>query len=77
MLKRLTLLFFVFALTTITMAQQITIVPDSIKNRVIRVGGDNTFRPFEYINAKGYPDGFNVELFKKIMARLGIPYIIE
>ena len=77
MLKRLTFLFCVLVVTSVTMAQQITIVPDSIKNRVIRVGGDNAFRPFEYINAKGYPDGFNVELFKKIMARLGIPYTIE
>lgn len=46
----------------------------SFKDRVIVAKGDMQFAPFEFINEKGEPDGFSVELFKAAMNRLGIKY---
>lgn len=36
------------------------------------IEGDKSFPPFEYLNEKGEPTGFNVELIQVIMKRLGI-----
>ncbi len=33
--------------------------------------------PYAFINDEGEPDGFNVELIKEVMARLGIPYEVK
>jgi PAS domain S-box-containing protein len=44
---------------------------------VIRVKGDHFYPPFEFINEKGEPDGFNVELFKKIASDLNLNYTLE
>ena len=44
------------------------------KNTIIKAKGDSLFAPFEYINEKGEPDGFNVELFKYLLDRLGFEY---
>ncbi len=44
---------------------------------VIRVKGDHYYPPFEFINEKGEPDGFNVELFKKIASDLNLKYTLE
>lgn len=41
------------------------------------VRGDQYYPPFEYINEKGEPDGFNVALFKKIADELQLDYTIE
>jgi signal transduction histidine kinase len=46
-------------------------------SRVIVVKGDEQFIPFEYVNDKGEPDGFNVELFKTLMKRLGFKYTLK
>lgn len=53
--------------------------PDSIflNNEIIRVKGDYYYPPFEFINENGEPDGFNVELFKKLAADLGLNYTLE
>ena len=47
------------------------------KNTIIKAKGDSHFAPFEYINEKGEPDGFNVELFKYLMDRLGFEYELK
>lgn len=46
----------------------------SFKNRLIIAKGDMQFAPFEFLNEKGEPDGFSVELFRAMMDRLGINY---
>lgn len=46
-------------------------------SKVIVVKGDDQFLPFEYVNANGEPDGFNVELFKTLMKRLGFKYTLK
>ena len=46
-------------------------------DRVIVVKGDDQFVPFEYVNDRGEPDGFNVELFKTLMKRLGFKYTLK
>jgi len=35
-------------------------------------GGDAQFPPFEYLDAQGQPQGFNIELVREVAARLGI-----
>jgi PAS domain S-box-containing protein len=45
--------------------------------RTIIVRGDHSYPPYEFINEKGEPDGFNVELFREIAKELGITYTLE
>lgn len=35
------------------------------------IGGDQNYPPYEYINSKGYPDGYNVELSRLVCDELG------
>lgn len=51
---------------------------DSIveKGKIIIAKGDKQFVPFEFINEKGEPDGFSVELFDILMKRIGVPYTL-
>lgn len=44
--------------------------------KVVIAKGDKQFAPFEFINEKGQPDGFSVELFKSLMKRIGVPYTL-
>jgi PAS domain S-box-containing protein len=39
--------------------------------RIIRVGGDQNFPPYEFLNADGQPEGYNVDLTKAIAAAMG------
>lgn len=47
------------------------------KDRIIRAKGDKQFAPFEFINDKGKPDGFSVDLFRELMKRLNLKYTLE
>lgn len=47
------------------------------EGRVVVAKGDMQFAPFEFINEKGEPDGFSVELFHALMKRLGIQYTLQ
>lgn len=49
----------------------------SFKDRIIVVKGDQQFAPFEFVNEKGEPDGFSVELFQAVMKRLGVKYTLK
>jgi signal transduction histidine kinase len=42
--------------------------------KVIICKGDRQFVPFEFINEKGEPDGFTVDVFKTLMSNLGLRY---
>lgn len=46
-------------------------------NQTIIVKGDHYYPPYEFINEKGQPDGFNVELFREIAKELEIDYKLE
>lgn len=46
-------------------------------NTKIIARGDWAYPPFEFINDKGEPDGFNVELFKALMQELGMEYDLQ
>ncbi|MGL4852235.1 MAG: transporter substrate-binding domain-containing protein [Phocaeicola sp.] len=48
----------------------------TINRKVVFYGGSNN-PPFEFINEKGEPDGFHVELFKELMTLLGIDYELQ
>ncbi|MEG0518149.1 MAG: transporter substrate-binding domain-containing protein, partial [Bacteroidales bacterium] len=43
----------------------------------IRAMFDCTYPPFEFINERGNPDGFNVELFKAVMKELDLEYELQ
>lgn len=47
------------------------------RTHTIIVRGDSQFAPFEFNNDSGKPDGFSVELFKTLMARLGLKYDLK
>lgn len=65
------LFLFLFALKSFS---QLSNEKESFKDRFIIAKGDMQFAPFEFLNEKGEPDGFSVELFRAMMARLGIKY---
>ncbi|MGL4851933.1 MAG: transporter substrate-binding domain-containing protein [Phocaeicola sp.] len=69
-------LFFVilFLFTTPSLLAQSDGLRSKFENRTIIAKGDYHFPPYEFINAQGEPDGFNVELFKEVMHRLGLKY---
>lgn len=50
---------------------------NDFKNRIIVAKGDMQFAPFEFINDKGRPDGFSVDLFRALVKRLNIKYTLE
>lgn len=47
------------------------------KEKVVHAVCDTDNWPYEFLNGKGEPDGFSVELFKTVMERLGLKYRIE
>lgn len=47
------------------------------ESRKIIIRGDNAFPPYEFINDKGEPDGFNVDLIRAIMEELNLPYDLQ
>lgn len=47
------------------------------ESRKIIIRGDNAFPPYEFINDKGEPDGFNVDLTRAIMEELNMPYDLQ
>lgn len=65
------LFLFLFALKSFS---QLSHEKVSFKDRFIIAKGDMQFAPFEFLNEKGEPDGFSVELFRAMMARLDIKY---
>lgn len=51
-------------------------LPESL-NRTILVKGDRYYPPYEFINEKGEPDGFNIELFRELAKELNLKYHLE
>ena len=45
------------------------------KERPLIVVSDWDFAPYEYSNDKGEPEGYNVEIIREILNRLGIPHV--
>ncbi|MDD4819651.1 MAG: transporter substrate-binding domain-containing protein [Flavobacteriales bacterium] len=57
-----------------------TLVDDtlnSVDNKIFIARGDNNFPPFEFINEKGEPDGFNVDFFYALMKHTGLKYDLK
>lgn len=52
-------------------------IPEGYKNKTIRLVGGSNYFPYEFLNEKGEPDGFNVELIKVVMDKLGLQYEIH
>lgn len=51
--------------------------PGALAGRRIKVGGDHDLPPYEFINANGEPDGFNVDLVRAIADQLDINVDIQ
>ena len=51
-------------------------LPEAL-NRTIVVKGDSYNPPYEFINEKGEPDGFNIELFRELAKELKLDYNLE
>lgn len=74
-------LVLVFALLTIAVVPALC---DDVKTekvyseqgKVVIAKGDKQFVPFEFINEKGEPDGFSVDLFRALMKKIDIPYTL-
>ncbi|WP_294473922.1 ATP-binding protein [uncultured Bacteroides sp.] len=47
------------------------------ESRKIIIRGDNAFPPYEFVNDKGEPDGFIVDLTRAIMEELNLPYDLQ
>lgn len=75
LIMRNTLLFFLFILHLTGFCDTLQ-VQNAVKNKLM-VKGDQYYPPFEFLNEKGEPDGFNVALFKKIADELKLDYAIE
>ncbi|MEG1616226.1 MAG: transporter substrate-binding domain-containing protein [Bacteroidales bacterium] len=76
---KFTLLFFLL-LTSIAAPNLYGMKPtadSSVMERKIIIYTDNQYSPFEFINKKGEPDGFNVELMRAIMEEVNLDYEIR
>lgn len=49
----------------------------TLPNYTLEIRGDQSFPPYEFINAQGEPDGFNVELFRALAKELGLSYNLK
>lgn len=72
-----TLLFialgFLFSIKQIQAADEV----NQTFHKTFIVEGDCFYPPYEFINEKGQPDGFNIELFAALAKELGIQYEIS
>lgn len=50
---------------------------DSIYNKKIIARGDAAYPPISFTNEKGEPDGFDIDIFKAVMAELNLDYELE
>lgn len=53
-----------------------TIIADSSK-RVLKIVGESSYPPYEFIDQNGNPTGFSVELMREVMRELDQPYEIS
>ena len=52
-------------------------VPDAPVYRHLVVRGDHFYPPYEFINERGEPDGFNVDLWKALAGEMGLSYSLS
>ncbi|MBP7984344.1 MAG: transporter substrate-binding domain-containing protein [Bacteroidaceae bacterium] len=74
LLQLISLCIFIFSfycLPTKTIAREYT------KSNPLIIEGDWEYAPYEYLNEKGEPQGFNIEILKAILEEMDIPYKIE
>ena len=46
--------------------------PGKAPDRIVRVGTDHDYPPFEYVDKQGNPQGFNIDLLKAIAETMGL-----
>ncbi|MDO5571876.1 MAG: transporter substrate-binding domain-containing protein [Bacteroidales bacterium] len=67
----ISILFIVFLSTFISKGNSISVEAPLI------IKADKAFPPYEYLNEKNEPEGFNIDLINNVMMRINRPYIIE
>ena len=45
--------------------------------RTLLIKGDNNYPPFEYLNERNLPDGFNVEIMRAVAEKMGLKISIQ
>ncbi|ASB50133.1 PAS domain S-box protein [Alkalitalea saponilacus] len=78
-MKNLTLIFillFGHATFFLQVSAEDTSIYAPIRRQII-IKGDQFYPPYEFINEKGEPDGFNIELFKALANELNLDYKLE
>lgn len=68
-------IFLLIAFSCISMQAEAQKILHGAEKLIVR-GSDN-YPPFEYINSRGEPDGFNVDIFKALMDELGYTYELK
>lgn len=66
------LLFFLFLSAVIPGSLTWVGAAETEPPAVIRVGGDQRYPPYEFINQEGQPDGFNIELTRAVAQIMGL-----
>lgn len=61
-----------FLIATVSIAESRRISSYESINRVIIVGGDYNYPPYEFLNEEGVPSGYNVELTQEVAAVMGM-----
>jgi len=69
------LVLLMFGLVSLVQADQTPIHAN--KQQVVVFGGDYNYPPFEYLNAQGEPEGFNVDLVRALAREMGLQIKIE
>jgi len=52
-------------------------IPAVADERIIRVGGDRAYPPFEFLDETGQPAGFNIDLVRAVARTMGLTLQIE
>lgn len=72
--QKLILLLFI---PLLLLFHQVSYAQNNNHNGKIVARGDNAYPPLSFVNEKGEPDGFDVDIFKAVMNELNLDYELE
>lgn len=70
--SRIVMILLALSFSLYITAQKLPVPPEQYRSAPIIIEGDQSFPPFEFLDEKGQPAGFNVDLTQEIMKALGI-----
>jgi len=73
MLSKKSILTFILSFLILSLSSIVyAIDEDDLSDRIIKVGGDNNYPPYEFIDKDGNYRGFNVDIMRAVAIELGI-----